>query len=184
MAAERREHDGERVLEECGGDALGGEPPATADDDREPHVAEHLEDGWFGEAVDHRVEREPREPLVVGELLDVLGVDVVGFASRPQRPETARGVPGAVDPGERDERALDGEPCDGVVRREVPSVADAGGDHCLHDARLVEFALEPLGLDVATAVAPPDGVEPRVDVDDPEAVTQLQHHSLSRPPTA
>ena len=72
-------------------------------------------------------EREPVEPVVVGVLLDVVGSGVVVVAlgaEVPDRRERARPrIARAVESGERDERAVDREPRDRVVR---PQVAPSG----------------------------------------------------------
>jgi len=122
------------------------------------------------------VEFEPREPVVVGVLLDRAGGGVVVLPAGGEGAESTRRVAGPGEPGERRERALDAHARDGVVGPQVPIRAPAREHDRADDAGLPEFALQPVGADgSAVRDHPPFGVEPRVDVHDTEVVFQLQH---------
>jgi len=98
-----------------------------------------------------RDERESVESIVVGVLLDIVGTGVVVLALGAEVPDRRkRAVPRiarAVEPGERDERAVDREPCDRVVRAEVAPAgrAPARAHDCADDASLQHLAFQPLG---------------------------------------
>ncbi len=154
-AAEMREDDGKRTVEKgpCG--TFGGESVARVDEDGKVYGFELIEDGVIRQPVAGRVEFEPMKSVVVGVLLDIPGRGVPVLPACTEIPEaccgTLLGVARTVDSGEREERTVNASPGHGVVRSEItlPRRAGTGEDDGVHDARLMEFALQFVGRDGA-----------------------------------
>ena len=185
VAAEAREHHREVVRQQLPFDRLGREPLSRVDEHGEIGGLQSFEHVRIGESVVRRHQCEPVEPVVVGVLLDVVGAGVVILTLRPEVPKrrngVVTGVPWSVESGERDERTVDGEPGDGVVRAEVapPGRTTTGARDGADHAGLMHLALQPLRRDVSAVRCDGRlvGVERGVNVDDPEPVFQPQHRS-------